>query len=417
MEIAEAKNLIEGAIEPKFKEISDLIKKGEEQIKNSDKMAVETQTELKNLTDKVSELQTQNVILSKQGDALEIWAKRQNADFEVRSKGLVSDMSEQFSQKKSELDKIVNKQQKSIHFDFSQGQSHVHQKAVGLVTTALSTTGTLPTSFRDTIVMPQNRKLHIRSIIGSSPMTDVNYSYARYTDGEGSVGIQTEGSSKAQLDADVAYVTLAPVEIAAYMRVSKQILRDIPRLESTIANRLIELLLKFEDSEILNGPGGANRLNGILTQATAFVPTGVANTSNADRFSYIYSAISQLTALDYTPNGILVHPYAYYEMLQNKTTTKEYTSPYSAITWLDGTLRLAGIPVYQSTAQAQNSFTVGEWNEAELLVRDDLSVDISMEDQDNFIKNLVTIRVEERVGLAVYKPGAFITGSWNGLAS
>ena len=51
------------------------------------------------------------------------------------------------------------------------------------------------------------------------------------------------------------------------------------------------------------------------------------------------------------------------------------------------------------------------------MTKDAITVDISTENADNFEKNLVTIRVEERVGLAVEKPAAFLTGSWTALAS
>jgi HK97 family phage major capsid protein len=73
--------------------------------------------------------------------------------------------------------------------------------------------------------------------------------------------------------------------------------------------------------------------------------------------------------------------------------------------------------LYPSTACATNAFTVGDWTQAEFLVKNAIQVDISREDSDNFQKNLVTVRVEERCGLAVYQPSAFITGSWTALAS
>jgi len=73
--------------------------------------------------------------------------------------------------------------------------------------------------------------------------------------------------------------------------------------------------------------------------------------------------------------------------------------------------------VYPSTALAQIAFVVGDWSQAEFLTRSGLAVDFSTENNLNFEKNLVTIRVEERVGLAVRKPGGFVTGSWTALAS
>ena len=44
-----------------------------------------------------------------------------------------------------------------------------------------------------------------------------------------------------------------------------------------------------------------------------------------------------------------------------------------------------------------------------------LRVTVSTEDRDNFVKNMVTILCEERVGLSVYRPEAFVKGDFDGL--
>ena len=411
MNIEEAKQGIESAIDArlsKYEEQAKLSAKGiEDSLKN----------ELNNLLSKHSEISEQVKSLAKQQDAIELATKRTNQQFENKSKSFYADLAEQANNAKEEIERIRNRKSRGISFDIEAGQELLQSKAVGNVTIGASTTGTLPTMFGQNITSTPNRKQHVRGLIPSVPLTDAIYSFPRYTNGEGSVGIQTEGSAKAQTDADIAYVTSTPIVIAHFQRHSEQILQDIPRLLAFTSGRMVEQVLDKEDDEILNGAGGSNRLNGIITQATAYAPTGSANTSNADRFSYLLNAISQLAQANYTPNGVLVNPYAYYELMQIKTSTKEYTMPYAGVTFVDGTLRIAGVPVYQSTACATNAFTVGDWSQAELLVRNAIQVDISREDSDNFQKNLVTVRVEERVGLAVYQPGAFITGTWTALAS
>jgi HK97 family phage major capsid protein len=410
MDLQEAKTVIEKAIDER-------VNKYEEQSKMSAKGIEESlKGQLDNLLAKHSEISEQVKALGKQQDAIELATKRNNQVSEQKTKSFFNDLAEQAESAKEEIERIKNRKSRGISFDVSGGQELMYAKAVGSVTSA-NVTGTLPTMFGQNITSTPNRKQHVRGLIPSVPLTDAIYSFPRYTNGEGSVGIQTEGSAKAQTDADIAYVTATPVVIAHFQRHSEQILQDIPRLLAFTSGRMVEQLLDKEDDEILNGAGGSNRLNGIITQATAYAPTGSANTSSADRFSYLLNAISQLAQSNYTPNGILVNPYAYYELMQIKTTTKEYTMPYAGVTFVDGTLRIAGVPVYQTTACATNAFTVGDWTQAELLVRNAIQVDISREDSDNFQKNLVTVRVEERVGLAVYQPGAFITGSWTALAS
>lgn len=402
---------IEDSIETKiekYKEQASLSVKGVEET---------TKTELNNLLVTYGELKEQNATLSKQLDALEIASKQRNANFPVQVKTFEQDLLEQAELSTEDINRLKTRKNRTVSFESNEGQGFLFAKAVGNVTTALSTTGTLPTGFSNNIVGVPTRKLHVRSLIPSVPLTDAIYSFPRYAVGEGSVGIQTEGSTKAQTDGDVAFVTAAPVVIAHFQRHSEQILQDIPRLLAFTSGRMVEQLLDKEDDEILNGSGGSNRLNGLITQATAYAPTGLANTSSADRYSYLVNAISQLAQSNYTPSGILINPYAYYELLQIKTTTKEYTAPLAGLVFMDNTLRLCGVPLYPSTAMATNAFLVGDFNQAEFLVRNAVQVDISREDSTNFRDNMVTIRVEERVGLATYLPGAFITGTWTALAS
>lgn len=398
-------------------DIDSRLAKANDQAVNSVKGLEEgLKTEIKNAIDKYEELKPVVDGVAKQLDAIELAAKRTNQAFETRRKSFSEDLAEQAENNKEELSRIYSRKSRSVSMDIENGQDMVFAKAVGNVTTG-NVTGTMPTQFSNMLNQLPTRKVHVRSLIPSVPLTDAIYSFPRYAVGEGSVGIQTEGSAKAQTDVDVTYVTASPIVIAHFQRHSEQVLQDIPRLLAFTSGRMVEQLLDLEDAQILNGAGSANTLNGIITQATAYAPTGTANTANADRFSYLINAISQLAQANWTPNGILVNPYAYYELLQVKTTTKEYTAPLSGLTYLDNTLRLCGVPLYPSTACATNAFVVGDWSQAEFLVRNAIQVDISRDDSDNFQKNLVTIRVEERCGLAVYQPSAFLTGSWTALAS
>ena len=43
-------------------------------------------------------------------------------------------------------------------------------------------------------------------------------------------------------------------------------------------------------------------------------------------------------------------------------------------------------------------------------------VEVATENEDDFIKNLVTILVEERIGLAVYRDESFVYGDFGNVA-
>lgn len=72
---------------------------------------------------------------------------------------------------------------------------------------------------------------------------------------------------------------------------------------------------------------------------------------------------------------------------------------------------LWNLPVVQTQAMAVNEFLTGAFNlAAQIFDRQDVEVLLSSENEDDFVKNMLTIRVEERLALAVYRPEAFVTG-------
>jgi len=71
--------------------------------------------------------------------------------------------------------------------------------------------------------------------------------------------------------------------------------------------------------------------------------------------------------------------------------------------------RLWGLPVVTTTSMTVDTALTGSFRlGAQIFDREDANVVVSTEDQDNFVKNMVTIRSESRVALAVYRPEAFI---------
>ena len=75
---------------------------------------------------------------------------------------------------------------------------------------------------------------------------------------------------------------------------------------------------------------------------------------------------------------------------------------------------LFGLTVVATTTMAQGSYLIGSGAApgAELRDRQDVTVEISTEDVDNFRRNMVTIRAEKRVALLVKRPNAYIFGTF-----
>ena len=308
------------------------------------------------------------------------------------------------------------KRTKSSSFSFAtnHGQEEIRIKAGATVTIGNNLTGDLQRAY-DAQVKPFDpyRKIHVRSLLPQSPMTQPWFTYPKDLEtGDNNVAIQTEGSAKGFSDADFIMVDVKPVTIAHYARLSLQSVRDLPWLSIYISTRMVEQLLNFEDSKLLTGTGGSNNIDGILNQATNYTKTNTAITSNI--YEYLLDALAQLEGSNYSPSDILVHPQDFMSLLTLKSTTNEYTYPALAVT---GGISLAGVPVRKATAISRLTGLVGDFSQTEMLTREGVTVSMSYEDSDNFTKNLVTVRVEEAVALAVYNAGAFKKMNFNQLYS
>lgn len=286
------------------------------------------------------------------------------------------------------------------------GHKAIQQKAVGTITTGNLTDGTNPayatrTTLMRPIMLPE-ADTRVRSLLPSSPMTTALLEYPQDKGGEGDVGYQVnQGDVKSQLDFDVQMMPVTAKIIAGITKVSKKALNDIPWLASFINNRLSNKLLNFEDNALLNGTG-VNSIKGIIPSSTAYVRTKATYTTI---FEYLLDAAAQLRTKYFRPNGILLHPLDYVELLRYKTSTGEFDYPGLIFGGPNrDILYFMGLPIFQNAAVPRLTGIVADWNSFELLYRQGITFDISYEDADNFQRNLVTLRLEEEIALAVYQP-------------
>jgi HK97 family phage major capsid protein len=78
---------------------------------------------------------------------------------------------------------------------------------------------------------------------------------------------------------------------------------------------------------------------------------------------------------------------------------------------------LWGLPVVATQALAVDKFLVGDFAQgAQVFDRWTARVEVATENEDDFVKNMVTILAEERLALAVYRPQAFVYGDFGNVA-
>lgn len=264
------------------------------------------------------------------------------------------------------------------------------------------------------ILTPPQRRMTIRDLLtpGRTGSNAIQYvKETGFTNNAATVS-ETAGTTKPQSEIKFDIVTSSVTTIAHWVNATKQILSDVPMLQSYIDGRLRYGLNLAEEAQLLTGGGTGTDLNGIYTQANAYsaplVPTSAGDLTKVD---VIRLAMLQAVLAEFPASGIVLNPIDWADIELTKTTDGAYlfanpqggTDP-----------RLWRLPVVETQAIAADKFLTGAFQlGAQIFDREDATVEISTENQDNFIKNLVTIRAEERVALAVYRPEAFIKGDFS----
>jgi HK97 family phage major capsid protein len=199
-------------------------------------------------------------------------------------------------------------------------------------------------------------------------------------------------------------------KLAHWLPVTEEMLEDVPQIRSYIDARLRLGVQIEEDDQLLNGDGIAPNLLGLMNRV-GLTPAyaRVDPMTNAEAL-FIQTMIIYGTSF-IMPTGYVVNPINWASVVLMKTSTGEYLAggPFSPLP----AQTLWGISVAVTPAIVANTALVGAFKTAAQVFRKGgIRVEASNSHQDYFIKNLVAIRAEERLALAVYRPQAIgkVTG-------
>lgn len=255
------------------------------------------------------------------------------------------------------------------------------------------------------------RKMTIRSLLAPGRTASQSITYYKELGFTNNARPQTEGQTKGESNITFEAVTSNVATIAHYLQASKQILADVPQLQSFIDGRLLYGLAYKEEDQILNGDGTGENLNGLINQSTAYAaPYTFTDATMVDK---VRLALLQAALAEYPSNGIVLNPIDWCRIELTKDGEGRYifANPQGV-----AEPRLWGVPVLATQAMTVDKFLAGAFGlSAQVFDREDASIQISDEDGDNFKKNMVTILCEERLALAVYREEALIYGDFGNL--
>jgi HK97 family phage major capsid protein len=237
------------------------------------------------------------------------------------------------------------------------------------------------------------RRLREISNVGSTTSKFVTYiqQTQNVTPGEGSLWVNEAG---AKFNGEVKYeeVSEEVKKVAAYIKVSKEMLADLAFVRSEINTELMEAIEQNIDYSLVNGAGG-NDLSGLLAVAPNFAPGTFAGTiPGANIMDLIRICKAQIEAANFVPTHVVLNPEDVAKIELTKTSTGEYTYP----AFWDANMRVAGLVVVSSNNITAGTMIVGDFTKFNIKFREDMNMSVGYEN-DDFTRNMVTILCEARL--------------------
>lgn len=250
------------------------------------------------------------------------------------------------------------------------------------------------------------RNLRVADLIPSIVVNSNSFEYTRELLFTNAAAETAEGAAKPESTLTFELKTTPIATIATFLKVSKQILDDSPALEAYINTRLRYAADYRKESQIVNGNGTGQNISGILHSGnyTAFSP--IFHDTALDSLN---RAQAQVATADYEANGYLMNPADWSAMERIKGADGHYVigNPLGIIGRV-----LWGLPVVLSNAVPAGTFICANFDIAyTILNRMGTVVEMFEQDVDNVQKNLITVRAENRAGLASNRPASSVAGS------
>jgi len=195
------------------------------------------------------------------------------------------------------------------------------------------------------------------------------------------------------------------VNIGHWLNTSKQILQDAGVLQTFLTQRMLFGSRLAEEREILNGTGLNGQLNGLLQNATAYAQQSPVLT---DATQIIRRMLLQLETNDFYPSAIIMNPLDWYDIDVRKVGATDDR-------YIIGSPRelkepsLWNTPVIVTNAIPVKTLLVGDFAIAAVLFdREQPYFEYVYNHDNNFVMNLVTLKVDQRISLVTTNPAGLI---------
>ena len=371
-------------------EIKSFAEKADAEIKATGKIATETKSSLEKLS-------TDGVALSERLQAVEQKMAR-------RSFGPVA--------AKSAGEQFVESDDFKAFAAKGAGSARISIKANELTSVTTNTNGAVGDAIQPQrlpgVLMPAERELTIRDLLLPGRTSSNAIEYVQETGFTNSAATVAETGASPQSHLKFDLVTVNVKNISHHIVASRNVLADIPMLQSYIDTRLRYGLKSTEEAQLLAGDGTGNNIAGLLEYAIPFNELAYSKSGDT-QIDTIRRAILQVRVAELKPTFVVLNPLDWADIELTKDDSKRYIE---VSIREGGVMRLWRLAVVESTVMTAGNFLVGATMAAQIFDREDAAVEVATQHADFRLNGKVAIIGEERLALTVTRPEAFVYGQF-----
>jgi HK97 family phage major capsid protein len=361
---------------------------------------LETEIGKKAASDEVTALKTQIDELKKNSDvsavktsivALEgqIEALKEKPSVDVTPKTFEQHIEQVVKESKDDIEKFVSGEKQKITI-----KSPVTIGTNNTINDEGSASHFLTTAFTGIYSMLRKRILTYLANVSVGTISNQHATWVEELDEQGNPIFLGEGAGKPQTSVRYEEREKKVTKVAAWVKVTKEMLADLPQLISYIQTNLIRRIDIVTENGLFAGDGIGANLSGLIGYATAFTGGGLS-TTNATAADVFRALALQVELAFGNATAVFVRPQILAEMDVEKDEEGRYIMP-PFRNPATGQV-VAGIRLIPTTAlPAGTDFVGGDLSVVQVRFREGMSIEMDRT-QDDFINNTYTILAEQRL--------------------
>lgn len=199
------------------------------------------------------------------------------------------------------------------------------------------------------------------------------------------------------------------VNVAHYTKITKQLADDAPALAAYINTKMLYGLQTKVEDQIVNGNGTAPQLKGLLATGS-FTDASAQLTGAKNLFDLLLLLQGLAETAAYEPEALVLNPMTWAQLAMEKDSQGRYLLGGPG---LAANKSVWGIPVVTSSAVPAGKFIFGNFTQTVTIYdRQQVAVEMTGTNEDDFTHYLYTIRASRRLALAVEVPAGIFAGDF-----